>query len=130
MLCPCCSGKSYAECCEPFHKGALPATPLLLMRSRYAAYALNLPDYIIETTHPSSKRKPLAQWREGIVQFSTHFQFTGLDILEVGEGSVTFTAHLTHAGSDASFSEKSGFQKVEGRWLYHSGTVFRAPKSS
>lgn len=99
------------------------------MRSRYAAYALNLPDYIIETTHPS-QRKPLAQWREGIVQFSTHCQFTGLDILEVGEGSVTFTAHLMCAGADASFREKSHFEQVEGRWYYHSGVVFPIPKKS
>ncbi|MEE0875740.1 MAG: YchJ family metal-binding protein, partial [Fibrobacteraceae bacterium] len=39
-LCPCGSGKSYAECCEGIIKGArLAASPEELMRSRYTAYA-------------------------------------------------------------------------------------------
>ena len=37
-LCECKSGKSYGECCKPFHAGERwPETPLQLMRSRYVS---------------------------------------------------------------------------------------------
>jgi len=52
--CLCCSGKEYAACCQPLHEGALPADALALMRSRYNAYALQLPRYILQTTHPDN----------------------------------------------------------------------------
>jgi SEC-C motif domain protein len=126
-LCPCCSGKTYAECCKPFHEGALPETALLLMRSRYSAYALNLPDYIIETTHPRNAQyaENKAQWRQSISHFSKITSFPKLVILEFKENqnsaTVTFTAHLLQDGRDASFTEKSSFEKVNNRWLYLSG---------
>ena len=49
--CPCGSRKLFSQCCEPFHKGALPPTAEALMRSRYSAYANKNVDYIVETTH-------------------------------------------------------------------------------
>src|SRR5437867_3549203 len=45
MKCPCHSGKKYSECCEPYHQGLPAPTPLALMRSRYAAYALQNAEY-------------------------------------------------------------------------------------
>jgi len=53
-FCPCCSLREYDLCCKPFHEGVLPENALQLMRSRYAAYVLNMPDYIVATTHPAS----------------------------------------------------------------------------
>jgi len=45
--CPCCSNRSFSECCEPFLVGKkIPGTPEELMRSRYSAYATGLVDYI------------------------------------------------------------------------------------
>ncbi|HAU19042.1 MAG TPA: hypothetical protein DCS72_11975, partial [Marinobacter adhaerens] len=41
--CPCGSGKSYSECCQPLHHGEAASTPEALMRSRYAAFVLKLP---------------------------------------------------------------------------------------
>jgi len=55
MNCPCCSGKEYKNCCEPFHLNKeLPKTPEELMRSRYAAFAMVLPEYLVDTTHSKS----------------------------------------------------------------------------
>ncbi|MCU1437526.1 MAG: motif domain protein, partial [Naasia sp.] len=53
--CPCGSGQPYAECCEPLHLGAAAATAEALMRSRYSAFALGLPDYVRSTWHPSTR---------------------------------------------------------------------------
>ena len=46
MRCPCrkkSETTTYAECCELYHLGTvMPPTPQVLMRSRYAAFALQL----------------------------------------------------------------------------------------
>src|SRR5262249_5718105 len=48
--CPCSSGKRYVECCKGRHDGTRPAeTPDALMRSRYAAFALGLGAYLVDT---------------------------------------------------------------------------------
>ena len=117
--CPCHSEKSYEVCCAPYHKGKNPENALLLMRSRYAAYALGLADYILQTTHPQN---PQIFTRDQILSFCRITTFVGLDILSFEDGEniayVTFTAHLQQEGKDASFTEKSLFEKVEGKWLY------------
>lgn len=43
-LCPCHSQKCYEECCKRYHEGAAAENALILMRSRYSAYALQLAD--------------------------------------------------------------------------------------
>ena len=87
------------------------------MRSRYAAYALHLPDYIVATTHADNPSPP-----GEISDFCLNTQFVGLTILAESEelpfATVTFHAHLTQQGQDASFTEKSLFEKVDGKWLY------------
>ncbi len=130
--CPCKSGKSYEECCKPFHQGKLPETALKLMRSRYAAYALCMPDYIIHTTHPESPefRSDRVQWSKTISAFCANTEFKDLKILHSEDGesfaTVTFYAHLIQNHKDASFTEKSYFEKVKGRWLYRRGRIARS----
>lgn len=124
--CPCHSGKEYPNCCEPYHQGKLPENAVTLMRSRYAAYALGLADYIISTTHPSNNQaiKDLTLWKKQILDFSSNTQFIGLEILEDQEtptfAIVTFKAQLTRNGQDATFTETSRFEIQDGKWLYHS----------
>lgn len=128
-LCPCHSGKPYAECCAPYHKGTPAENARALMRSRYAAYALQLADYIIQTTHPTNLAYKSDQhaWKQELVQYRRDMEFTGLDILEFVDGkeraTVTFRAHLKQGDLDASFTEKSLFLKENGRWYYASGEI-------
>ena len=130
ILCPCHSGKTYDECCAPYHTGKrLAESALFLMRSRYSAYAKGLVDYIIMTTHPENPplKESEKKRRENIIQFSRTTQFSGLEIVEFIDGEkeafVTFKAKLFQNGADASFQEKSRFLKVNGKWLYHSGSL-------
>ena len=125
MICPCCSGKLYTECCKPYHNGSLPPTPLDLMRSRYCAYALKNARYIIETTHPKSPyfEKDRKKWEKGILEFCTTTQFIKLDIINTAEETVHFAAHLRQSGKDFVLDEQSHFQKVDGKWLYVSGII-------
>lgn len=127
--CPCCSGKEYDACCKPFHQGALPENALLLMRSRYSAYAFNLPDYIIATTHPASPQysENIFSWKRALTQFSRNSVFQKLDLLDFKEqgtlATVTFTAHISQNDRDATFTERSYFEKSKGRWMYRGGQL-------
>lgn len=98
------------------------------MRSRFAAYAKGLVDYVVETTDPEGPQwePDRAGWRERIAAFCAATRFVGLAILDApppsgDEGFVTFRAVLTQGGRDATFTERSRFLRVDGRWRYHSG---------
>lgn len=127
--CPCSSGLSYRTCCQPFHNGALAGDALTLVRSRYAAYVLNLPAYIIKTTHPASLQysDDHEAWAQEIMRFSKTFLFHRLEVLSFIEkeriATVTFVAHLTQNGQNATFTERSYFEKIKDRWLYRSGQL-------
>jgi SEC-C motif-containing protein len=100
------------------------------MRSRFAAYALALLDYIIATTHPDGPeyQNDVLRWRMQLAEFSRTTSFVGLQVLsneDSDSGSVvSFRAELTQGEQDASFAERSLFVRHEGRWLYHSGERF------
>ncbi len=130
--CLCYSGNSYETCCKPYHEGVkAPENALKLMRSRYSAYALNLSDYIIATTHPENPyyEENLEAWKENIAEFASTNTFDGLEIVDFQEkgnkATVTFLARLTEGDQDSSFCEKSLFEKVGGKWLYKSGEAAR-----
>lgn len=125
MLCPCHSGRPYSTCCQPYHNGQAPATAEALMRSRYAAYASGKVGYIIQTTHPDSPLPPHNEvvWRKELQQFCRGTQFVGLQIMATEEidrqtATVTFRAVLFQGGRDASFTERSLFARLRGRWFY------------
>jgi SEC-C motif-containing protein len=125
-LCPCNPQLLYENCCKPYHLGRSAETALILMRSRYSAYAFNLPGYIIRTTHPQNPHyfPDKKEWQRSISSFSKNCHFNRLEILEVTETTVTFTAHLTtKKGGEATFTEKSTFAKINDQWLYLSGIV-------
>ena len=107
----------------------MPSTALALMRSRYAAYALRIPEYIVQTTHPASPQFSLdtEQWLQDIEAFCKETTFERLEILSSHEqdnlANVVFVAHLTKNEENASFTEKSFFEKRQGKWLYRSGQL-------
>ena len=102
------------------------------MRSRFSAYALGLADYIIETTFPAGPcwESDRTSWRASIEDYCKSNRFEALSILEApatndgaaAVGEVLFTAEIVGSqGCDRSFTERSQFFRVNGRWLYHSG---------
>lgn len=129
ILCPCCNQKTYLMCCQPLHQGKDAPDALALMRSRFSAYAMGIADYIIKTTHPASPlyQEDIAEWTESILKFSRESTFRSLEILEFTEGSpfssVTFAAHLSKKRRNTSFTEKSYFELLNGRWFYRNGLI-------
>ena len=56
LSCYCGSAISFEKCCEPILSGKLKATTAeAVMRSRYSAYATHNADYLIATTHSSTR---------------------------------------------------------------------------
>lgn len=126
MKCPCSSGKSFAECCEPVITQAQQATTAeQLMRSRYSAYALGHIDWIIESQSPDGRahvdRKATEEW-------SSRADWHKMEILEVqdglegdSEGFVDFKAYYTISGEDVVHHEVASFRKEDGRWYFVDG---------
>jgi len=115
--CPCGSEKPYSQCCQPLHQGQAAKTPEALMRSRFAAFVLDLPDYLRATWHSSTR--PASLSLEGSPAWSS------LQILQSSQegdsGRVHFRA-VYRAGSGWGFlEENSDFRKEEGRWYYLQG---------
>lgn len=133
--CPCASKILYQKCCKVFHDGQLPAKALDLMKSRYSAYALNIPEYIISTTHRDNPNRidNHEEWEKDLRTFSTKTQFDNLKIEEFMDGedkaTVVFTASLRQSGQDVSFTEKSTFLKEGEKWFYLSGEILKESDS-
>ena len=49
------SSASYEDCCQPYHESLAAPDAERLMRSRYSAFVLQLPDYIVKTTVPAQQ---------------------------------------------------------------------------
>ena len=121
-LCPCCSTLSYADCCEPYHLGmAKPATPEILMRSRYCAYALHLIDYLVQTTHPANRN--LYQ-KDEIENWAKRSQWLKLEICNANQDKVEFKAYYLNGGTTYIHHENSTFKKEHGIWYYLKGSYF------
>jgi SEC-C motif-containing protein len=130
--CPCHSGLRYNACCAPFHEGAREApTPEALMRSRYAAFALGLGEYLVRTlasTHPDlgTPREELAR---ALGRARAQQRFVGLRILSAttspagDEGEVLFYARIFERGADRSFAERSTFVREADAWRYAAGEI-------
>ena len=120
--CPCGLPQSYDACCGRYHRGeGAPPTAELLMRSRYAAFAVGDAAYLLATWHPSTRPRRL--------HLDAGDRWTRLDVLGgTGggllhtEGTVEFRAHRRRgSGRDAQADvqhENSRFVREAGRWSY------------
>jgi len=128
--CPCFSGERTTSCCGPLHRGEREAqSPEQLMRSRYAAFALGLGDYLLRTLaaeHPD-RALPQAALVLELRRARERQRFVGLHILHASaagaEGQVLFHARVFQRGVDQSFAELSRFVREGQTWRYASGLV-------
>ena len=124
--CPCESGKTYAECCEPLIQGARKAESAeALMRSRYVAHVKAEIDYIYQTTHPS-KRHTVN--REQVRAWCKKSQWQGLEILQTTDGGpddqtgiVEFVARYREKERPVRHHEIAEFVQNEGTWYFMDG---------
>lgn len=126
-LCPCQSGKIYADCCEPLHQHkCLPVTAEQLMRSRYAAYVSGEIDYLVDSTVPAQQSllniASIRAWSENT-------DWKGLDVLahrsniDKIHSQVEFKAYFDNAEGGGEHHETSLFVKIGERWYFVDPTV-------
>ncbi len=120
MTCPCCSEKSYEECCKPFHsKEKVAPTSEKLMRSRYSAFAFPNGEYLWETTLPSKRKFHNKTDYENWGKENT---WTKLEIIQSNEKEVEFKAYFTDKfRKEQIHHELSTFKKIDNKWFYVSG---------
>ena len=133
--CPCHSGARYVACCGPLHRAAAgedpreAETPALLMRSRYAAFALGLGPYLVRTLAKDHEdlALPRAELIRALSDARHRQRFMGLRILHeayaADEGEVMFHARIFEKGVDVSFVELSRFVREGAAWRYSSGIL-------
>jgi SEC-C motif-containing protein len=95
------------------------------MRSRYAAFARGLGEYLVATLsadHPErASHDPIALAR-ALSRAKETQRFLGLTILDTrvdgDHGKVEFHARIFEGGADRSFTERSVFVREGGAWRY------------
>jgi SEC-C motif domain protein len=121
-ICPCETGLAYDACCGRWHDGPrhLQApTAEALMRSRYAAFALDKLDYLLQTWHPDTRPASLEPNPPGR-------KWLGLRIIahaqqDADHATVEFVARSRDAGRATRLHEVSRFVRQDGHWLYLDG---------
>ncbi len=126
--CHCKSGKPFAECCEPYIKGASKApTAEALMRSRYSAYVLEDISYLGKTLHPK-EREDFDE--AGAAKWAREANWLGLEIVRTDQGGtddskgeVEFKVSYKRHGSPCIHHELAEFRKSEGVWYFFDGKM-------
>lgn len=89
------------------------------MRSRYSAYATVAVDYLLQTTHPATRKyyaaKAIREWAE-------QNTWMKLEIIAVTATTVTFKAYYLNAENlPEVHSEHSTFRQEKGVWYFVEG---------
>lgn len=119
-ICYCGNHLSFQECCEPFIKGVQkPPTSEALMRSRYSAYATGEADYLVNTTHVSTRKN---HKKSDILSWAKNNKWTQLAIISASETTVIFNAYyLDNRLQPQGHYEQSTFVFENGSWFYVDG---------
>jgi SEC-C motif-containing protein len=125
--CPCGSSLSYGECCRPLHLGIFPApTAERLMRSRFSAFAVGDPAYLLRSWHPAT--------RPATLELDADTRWLWLEIVRTergaerdADGVVEFRAKYRVDAPEGRSSgvqhEISTFSRVDGAWVYVDGSA-------
>jgi SEC-C motif domain protein len=122
-LCYCGSNFLFEDCCEPYIKNhTLVPTAEALMRSRYSAYCIANVDYLVATTHLSTRKQ---YPKSSILEFASNNHWLQLEIISATENSVEFKAYfLDKCLKPNVHHEKSTFVKENDYWFYIDGEYF------
>jgi SEC-C motif domain protein len=119
--CPCGSGLAYSACCEPLHQGQPAANAEALMRSRYSAFALELPDYIQHSWHASTR--PSSAIAEAEPARWLGLRIERFETQAEDRATVEFKARYKIGGRAFALHETSRFVREGGHWFYVDGVI-------
>lgn len=121
--CYCGTSISFEKCCQSIIEGLQKATTAEeLMRSRYSAYCVQDADYLLETTHHSTRK---FHNKEDILEWSKSNHWLKLEIISANENTVDFKAYYLDESQKAIIHhEKSTFTFEDGSWFYVDGIFY------
>lgn len=121
--CYCGTSISFEKCCQSIIEGLQEATTAeVLMRSRYSAYCVEDADYLLETTHHSTRK---FHSKEDILEWSKSNHWLKLEIISANENTVEFKAfYLDESQKAIIHHEKSTFICEKGSWFYVDGIFY------
>ena len=129
MKCHCCSSKEFEDCCQPFIENlAKPSTAEELMRSRYSAYAIVAVEYLIKTTHSSTRkfhdRETIKNWARSNVWQKLEIISKPDGVARDKVGTVEFKAYFLDENKEMQIHhENSTFRKELGKWFFVDGKI-------
>lgn len=118
--CFCGLNTPFEACCQVFINSIQNApTAETLMRSRYSAYATGEADYLVATTHSSTRN---LHKKEAILEWSKSNHWMKLEVINSTETKVKFKAYyLDYRGKAQVHEELSTFIFENGKWFYVDG---------
>jgi len=124
--CPCGSGATYADCCQPIIAGDRAApTAEALMRARYAAYTQVAVDFLMDSIHPDERDE---HDRDSVQEWAEESEWHGLEIVATegggeddDEGTVEFVCGFTYDDETRRHHERARFGRHDGRWHFVEG---------
>ena len=118
--CYCGSNFPFENCCQPYINGILKApTAEALMRSRYTAFAIGAANYLVATTHSSTRK---LHKKADILDWSQSNQWIKLEVLASTATTVKFKAYYLDYQLKAQIHEEhSTFIFENGSWFYVDG---------
>jgi len=128
--CPCGSGASFGDCCEPIIKGTRESeTAEELMRARYSAFVTQAIDFIVASTHSRTRKDIDLTF---IREWSETSTWHGLEILETkqvneNKAFVSFEAQFAQGDEVQHHREKSLFERENGEWRFVTGDELKNP---
>ncbi len=119
-ICYCGNEMTFENCCKPYINGIKKITTAeTLMRSRYSAYAIGDADYLVATTHSSTRKK---HKKSDILEWSKSNTWVRLEIITSTETIVKFSAYYIDNHLKAQIhTEESTFIYEEENWFYVDG---------
>ena len=121
-LCPCGSGKHYADCCGQYLAGTANApTAEALMRSRYTAFVFQDEDYLRDSWHPDTRPADIDARDADIRWLGLKIKRTEAGGEADDTGTVEFVARYKTGGRGHRLHETSRFVRHAGRWVYLEG---------
>lgn len=129
--CPCGSGITYSECCEPVISGVRPAeTAEELMKARYSAYVAVNTDFIFESTHTDHRT---GYDHKGTKEWAENAEWQGLEIIATKKGNSTdttgeveFIARFRENGEPREHHENAHFIREGANWFFTEGSTVKA----
>jgi SEC-C motif-containing protein len=118
--CPCGSGLTFGECCEPIIKQRkVAATAEQLMRSRFTAHVIQDEEHLHRTYLPTARQPYVPEESGGEAMNWTRLVIHSHEPeVKPNTSYVDFSAYYSQGDQELALHEKSEFLRVDGAWLF------------